>query len=937
MSAFHSSPALDPTPGSKWWCVDFHAHTPFSTDAYKGDAAVTHREWLLAHMKQGIDAVVISDHNGGGWIDGLKAELETLRVEGPEDFREIALFPGVEVTTSQNVHLLVILDPSSHASDVSRILQVARFRDQEGRHELAAESGTVPFIEDIQAQGISCLVIPAHVNGAKGLLKETKRSDEAGGTEIEAAVPFDTRQKTLRHPLVFALECHHARSEDWDLRNYVLGDKGFATVFGSDSHSLEEIGRRTTWVRMQSPTLDGLRVALLDGKTSVKECIQDQPDPGPNSPYFIERLVISGTKFIGRREPQEIKLNPSFNAIIGGRGTGKSSILELVRTATKRGAAFGREETDYARNYRELIQEITERNGGLSPTVEVDYRQHGQTFRMRWQALSQSFELFTVGADGALVGVSEQGVWSERFPLRIFSQKQLYAFKEHTAPLLSEIDSTPEVNGPDWQRGWENSVAGFVQLSSQIQQLDGEIREQDDLKAKMDDLQRQIEVLEKAGHKQVLRELSLRRRQRSEADRWEEVFAQLPSDMEELASRMVIPALNISRMPADDEAKSDDTAEGALEEKAMRIKTGLDADAKILLEMAATLKERISHWQEELRISEWESLRTRSEQAYTELIESLQGTGHAKPEQYGELVQNRQLLKKRLDGLSAKTDMLRKLKDGRDEQYESLRKRRSVISRKRLEFLKDLFTADANLRASLVICGDIQTGTQDLRSLLSRDGNVAREEFDSFAEYLSDAATAEDSLDRIHRLKIKLLRVAKDGQDAGEDLPVRIRAPFATHMAGRTTEDKARLLAWFPPDLLKLQYRKESGGSFKDLEKGSPGQVAAAVLAFLLAYGDEPILLDQPEDDLDNRLIYDLIVKEIQTNKLRRQLLIVTHNPNILVNGNADLVIPIEEQSGLASIPVSGSLQEPAVRKAVCDIMEGGRQALERRFRRMVS
>ena len=918
------SPFNNPMPGAKWWRVDFHSHSPFSTDAYQGANDLTHREWLLAHMRAEIDAVVISDHNGGGWIDALKAELANLRAQGLEEFREIALFPGVEITTSQNVHLLVILDPSSPASDVSRILQIARFRGQEGSHESAAESGTVPFIEDIQAQGTACLVIPAHINGAKGLLKED-------------TVPFDTRQRTLRHPLVFALECHHAHSEDWDLRNYALGDKGFATVFGSDSHVLSEIGRRTTWIRMQSPTLDGLRVALLDGETSVKEYKQGEPDPGPNSPYFIERISISGTKFIGRREPQEIKLNSSFNAIIGGRGTGKSSILELVRTATKRGTVFSREDSDYAKNYRDLIREITIDNGNLNPAVEVDYRQHGRTFRMRWQASTQSFELFAVEADGTLAGIAEQGVWSERFPLRIFSQKQLYAFKEHTAPLLSEIDSTPEVNGPDWTRDWENSVAGFVQLSTHIQQLDGEVREWESIKAKMTDLDHQIEVLEKAGHKQVLRELSLRRRQNGEVDRWEETFNSLPSDLEELASRMAIPALGLSRMPADDEAKNDDSAEVALEEKALQIKTGLDANAANLMEMAKALRERIVQWQEELRTSEWETLRARSEDTYQELVASLQGTGQAKPEQYGELIQTRQLLRKRLDSITAKRDMLQKLKDDRDTSYVSLRERRSSISGKRHEFLENLFTAESNLRASLVSCGDVQKGIHDLRALLSRDGNVAREEFDSFVEYLAGATSDVDRLDRIHRLKVKLLYVAKDGQDAIDNFPIRIRLPFATHMAARTAEDKARLLAWFPPDLLKLRYRKESGGAFRDLEKGSPGQVAAAVLAFLLAYGDEPILLDQPEDDLDNRLIYDLIVKEIQANKLRRQLLIITHNPNIVVNGNADLVIPIEEQSGLAAIPVSGALQEPAVRKAVCDIMEGGRQALERRFKRIVS
>ena len=924
MSATHLSPSLDPTPGSKWWRVDFHTHTPFSKDAYLGDEVVTPREWLLAHMEEGIDAVVISDHNGGGWIEGLKSELESLRTEKPAEFRELCLFPGVEITTSQNVHVLVILDPSSPSTDISRILQVARYRGVEGSHETAADSGIIPFIEEIQSQGVPCLIIPAHVNGKKGLL-------------LEDYVPFDTRKKVLSHPLIYALECAHSKNEDWDLRTYGVADKGFVTMYGSDSHKADEIGRRTTWVRMQSPSLDGLRIALLDGKTSVKEYIKGQSDPGPNSPYFIERIVISETKFIGRRTPQEIRLNPAFNAIIGGRGTGKSSVLELIRTATKRGTALRQDDNDYGRNYRDLIDEITLTVDKLNPTVEVDYNQHGQTFRMKWRALPPSYELFSIAANGSAVPIAEQGVWSERFPLRIFSQKQLYAFKEHTGPLIEEIDSTPEVRGSDWQRDWDNKVAEFIQLSSQIHKLKGEVGEQSDLKAKLDDLQRQIDVLEKAGHKQILRELSLRRRQRGEVDRWEETLEDFGRALEDIASRGEILSLNLSRLPEEDGTQQDFSAEVELEERAAVVKSGFDDDLDTLRKLSASVKARIAKWGESSVLSQWETARLQSEKSYTELIGNLQGKGEAKPEQYGELVQNRQLLKKRLDGLSSKSDLLSKTKEERQALYLLLREERSVISGRRRNFLENLFSQDANLRATLITCGDIGNGILELRSLLSRNAGVADAEFESFIKYLESGATDEDRLERIDRLKIKLIHIANAGQDAGEEMPVSIRAPFINHLANRTTEDKARLLAWFPPDLLKLRYRKTPGGSFNDLEKGSPGQVAAAVLAFLLAYGDEPILLDQPEDDLDNRLIYDLIVKEIQTNKLRRQLLIVTHNPNILVNGNADLVIPIEEQSGLASIPITGSLQDPEVRKTVCDIMEGGRQALERRFRRIVS
>ncbi len=368
----------------------------------------------------------------------------------------------------------------------------------------------------------------------------------------------------------------------------------------------------------------------------------------------------------------------------------------------------------------------------------------------------------------------------------------------------------------------------------------------------------------------------------------------------------------------------------------MSLRQTLIADVATLRQMASNMKALLASFGKTVDSSNWEIVRKASEEAYAALVDQLRGQ-KTKPEQYGELVQSRQILRKKLDGLDAKAQDYDKHKKTRNQEFKELEAKRTELSNRRRAFLDSLFSSSANLRASLIPCGDIQAGITELRQILNRENNVAVEEFDSFSVYLSSASNDDDRLKRIHELKVKLWKVANEGQDGEPDIGTRIGKRFADHMKGRTTEDRARLLAWFPPDLLKLRYRKEGSGSFVDLDKGSPGQVAAAVLAFLLAYGDEPILLDQPEDDLDNRLIYDLIVREIQTNKLRRQLLIITHNPNIVVNGNADLVIPLEERSGRAEIPVMGALENPDVCKAVCDVMEGGREALERRFRRIVS
>ena len=78
------------------------------------------------------------------------------------------------------------------------------------------------------------------------------------------------------------------------------------------------------------------------------------------------------------------------------------------------------------------------------------------------------------------------------------------------------------------------------------------------------------------------------------------------------------------------------------------------------------------------------------------------------------------------------------------------------------------------------------------------------------------------------------------------------------------------------------------------------------MLAFLLAHGAEPLVLDQPEDDLDNHLIYDLVVRQIRENKLRRQIIVVTHNPNIVVNGDAEMLHAMEFAARQGQCVISG-------------------------------
>jgi predicted ATPase len=159
---------------------------------------------------------------------------------------------------------------------------------------------------------------------------------------------------------------------------------------------------------------------------------------------------------------------------------------------------------------------------------------------------------------------------------------------------------------------------------------------------------------------------------------------------------------------------------------------------------------------------------------------------------------------------------------------------------------------------------------------------------------------------------------------------------FANHLQKEMRpEDHDTLDLWFPEDTLQVRYRARDGGPFEPITRGSPGQKTAALLAFLLAYGDDPLVLDQPEDDLDNRLIYSMLTRQLDVNKRRRQIIVVTHNANIVVNGDAELVVALEAERGQTVKAAEGGLQEESVRRTICDVMEGGERAFELRYRRM--
>ena len=186
----------------------------------------------------------------------------------------------------------------------------------------------------------------------------------------------------------------------------------------------------------------------------------------------------------------------------------------------------------------------------------------------------------------------------------------------------------------------------------------------------------------------------------------------------------------------------------------------------------------------------------------------------------------------------------------------------------------------------------------------------------------------------ISSLKSKTLALANGNDESG------IRRLMNRLVSLKQQEPSAfdNLEAWWPEDSLCIKFYREPGKSKAEIlsQGASAGQKAATILAFLLNVGTEPLIIDQPEDDLDNSLITALIVNGIYLNKGKRQIILATHNPNIVVNGDAEQVLVMNFINGQIIAEKSGSLEEIDIRESICSIMEGGKEAFDKRYTRIM-
>jgi len=152
--------------------------------------------------------------------------------------------------------------------------------------------------------------------------------------------------------------------------------------------------------------------------------------------------------------------------------------------------------------------------------------------------------------------------------------------------------------------------------------------------------------------------------------------------------------------------------------------------------------------------------------------------------------------------------------------------------------------------------------------------------------------------------------------------------------AFRETVDPLALEVIAIEDRIGIELNVSSAGqpNFKDASDLSRGQKCTALLPILLARRDSPLIIDQPEDNLDNHFIFETVVNAVQRLKRHRQMIFITHNANIPVLAEADLVLVMNSDGRIGFVEKSGTVDE--CREQIIDLLEGGREAFELRSKR---
>lgn len=620
---------------------------------------------------------------------------------------------------------------------------------------------------------------------------------------------------------------------------------------------------------------------------------------GPRASHKLRRVEVRG----GFWDGLEMDFDARLNCIIGARGTGKTTILELCRYCL--GQVHSTDPTRL-QNLTKLIKANLDR-GTVEVTIET---RDGMKYRV---ARGSSGEPEVTDERGAPVEVSLAR--GQVFAADFYSQHQIEDIAISPRAQLAIIDQFVADEIADLDPIRRDVLSQLEKNSADIHRLKQAIADREEELGEIPEIKKRIEALDVGGEQadDINREVALkgtRDQEKRMIKRTDEALVKSVDALEQL-SRMVRGFDRLVERTEGENAKLFERLQIVLEAAGNDV-LGALASARKIVEDARTSVEEL-----ERQLAEAHGTQ---EQRYTELLRAHQDAqaqareGARLQTRLNELLERKRLVeqkRKELNDLNKKRgELLDKLSELHDKVFALRQKTAREIS-KQLE---------PDIRVSITQFGERTEYADRLREALKGQGR----------HYTGLVARIEQ-----HMPPRELVRLVERKAASELATTLELRDEQADWLIDRllAAEDGKLLLDL---EVLQLEDRPKielcDGGTYKDASTLSTGQKCTTILPILLLDSDRPLLIDQPEDNLDNAFIYETVVRNIGEVKSRRQLIFVTHNPNIPVLGDAERVFVTESDGQRGRVRTSGDVE--AVKRDIEQILEGGAEAFLERKRR---
>ena len=920
--------------GTKWYKCDFHLHTPASKCFL--DKEVSPEQWVKACIEVGLQCVAVTDHNTGEWIDKIKAAaIDT----------SLTIFPGVEITCdTSKIHLLVLFEKDKNTRDIEDFLIACGI----SRESFASsEAHSTMSVLDIakKANETGAVVIPAHIDEFNGLAYHASSSSLKDFLDLPFinSVQFvhseylsPTLQITNNRTLVDSINSYYGKPTpaigEIDIKNAYNGvqtaiksNKKLLTFSDNpDStqpakHGLSGIGKNYTWIKMdENPTLESIRQAFLM-PDRTKHSFESIYSPYKTPNLWIRKIKISNTSLTKKDESFEVEFSPQLTTIIGGRGSGKSSILQFLR------GVFSKEKDlegldDVKTEYKRFFRNTDGEGLGVlnnQSKIEVYFVRDSIEYRITYTNESHQTCVEKFNIETSNYETISDDSFIDFFAFEEYSQKQIFSIAKKTNSLRNRIDNAV-LEIEEVRKSYLQKIQEYKSLMETQRALIQSLQNKGKLNTEITDLKSKIELLKQSGIADIISKQQTFIRQKRAIDDYLQEFQSILGTLEN----------NIELSE-----KEPNFDESLLEEQyRQNVKRILQQPALQLLQINIWLKSKTKDLEQTLSgikdLLENTDLYKNANSCTQQFeirkaeLEKKGVTDMSDFEKYNQLIAQKE---SELKILLSKEKELAQIKSNIGAKIHEIEQLRNYISEKRKEFVESYINSE-KIKVSIRPYFDQFDFVSKFRKIIQKQSG-----YDSGIEKIENEVFGNnDVLTNLKELKKRLHAIHESDCESSYD------GWFTKLIKDLTPSQLDDIECLYHEDKVEMQY-KGANGNFRSLSLASAGQKTTSILTFILSFGNVPLILDQPEDDLDNRLVYELIVDKIRQIKEARQVIIVTHNANIPVNGDAEYVISLASNSKNIKIEAEGSLEKEIIKHEICEIMEGGEEAFKTRAKRYAS